>query len=381
MSAHLPIYVGATAAAAWLYLLLGHGRFWQVRVRGASGKPKVNVVAVVPARNEAEFIGVAVCSLLEQQGVDVRVIVVDDNSSDGTAELARQAAGSTDRLHVVEGAPLRPGWSGKVWAMQQGVEAAQALSPDFYLFTDADVEHDAGNLAQLVGIAEEGGYDLTSFMVKLHCQSVAEKLLIPAFVFFFFKLYPPARIANPHSSTAGAAGGCLLIRPEALARAGGLDAIQGEIIDDCSLARAVKRTGGKLWLGVTETAHSIRPYRSFGEIGRMISRTAFNQLGHSSIMLLAAVFGLLLVYVSPFAVLLSSSPVAAGLGWFALALMMAAYFSMVRFHRLNFLWTLTLPLAAIFYIGATIHSAVSYWLGRGGVWKGRTQDRETLDAR
>jgi hopene-associated glycosyltransferase HpnB len=305
----------------------------------------------------------------------IHVFVVDDNSTDGTANVARQAAGTDrDRVTVIGGQILPPGWSGKLWAVQQGVEQALGIDPDFLLLTDADIEHDSHNVAQLVAIADQG-YDIASFMVKLHCRSVAERMLIPAFVFFFFMLYPPEWIRDPRRGTAGAAGGCILIRPSALKQIGGLAAIRGEIIDDCALARAVKKTGGRVWLGTTADTHSVRPYETFGEIERMIARTAFNQLRHSFWLLLGTVVGMLLIYVLPFALMLSGSAKLGLIGAIAFGLMCASYLPMVWFYGLNFLWALTLPFSAAFYTGATIHSAVKYWTGRGGEWKGRTQDQ------
>ncbi len=258
--------------------------------------------------------------------------------------------------------------------MQQGVERALALNPQFLLLTDADVEHSPHNVATLAALAEAGGYDLASFMVKLHCRSFAEKLLIPAFVFFFFMLYPPEWIRDPRRKTAGAAGGCTLVRPAALQRIGGIAAIRQEIIDDCALARAIKSSGGKVWLGVTGDTRSLRPYDSFGEIERMIARTAFNQLRHSSWLLLGAVAGMTLLYLLPLSLLASRALILAVIGGAAYLLMIATYYPMIRFYELNPLWALTLPLSAVFYMAATIHSAVKFWSGRGGEWKGRAQD-------
>ncbi len=229
-------------------------------------------------------------------------------------------------------------------------------------------------MGSLIEIAGGGGYDIASYMVKLHCRSLAEKLLIPAFVFFFFMLYPPEWIRDPRRKTAGAAGGCILIRPAALERIGGIAAIRGEIIDDCALARAVKQTGGKVWLGATADTHSVRPYESFGEIERMIARTAFNQLRHSFWLLLGTALGMLLIYVLPLALIVSGSSKLAIVGAIAFGLMCATYWPMVRFYGLNPAWALTLPFSAMFYRIATIHSAVKYWRGRGGEWKGRAQD-------
>lgn len=371
MSLHLPTVVAAASLATWIYLVVARGAFWRVRLRGAGVLQRsLKVTAVVPARNEEDVIERAVKSLVGQAGVSVRVIVVDDNSTDATAERAR-AAGA----EVVHGESLPDGWSGKVWAMQQGLSVALQSNPDYVLFTDADIEHLASNVASLAAIAEEDGNALTSYMVRLHCEKAPEKLLIPAFVFFFFMLCPPKWIANMRTKTAGAAGGCMLVRPSELRRIGGLERIRGEIIDDCSLAREIKKSGQRVWLGLTDSAKSIRPYDTFGEVGRMISRTAFNQLRHSFSVLLGTVIGLLLTYVAPVAVLFSGETPAATMGAAALVLMIAAYIPAVSFYRLGPQWAMTLPLAAIFYMGATVKSAIDYWANRGGQWKGRTQDR------
>jgi hopene-associated glycosyltransferase HpnB len=379
MNAHgFGVIAGAVCIIAWIYLLTGRGRFWMMQRLGAEVAPQTGsglIAVVMPARNEAEVIGESVDSLLQQRCADcIHIFVVDDNSADGTAAVAREAALSrapADRLTVISGQPLPPGWTGKLWAVQQGIEQALRLHPQFLLLTDADIRHSPENVATLVALAESGGYDLASFMVKLHHRSMAEKLLIPAFVFFFFMLYPPEWIRDPRRRTAGAAGGCTLIRPEALARAGGMAAIRGEIIDDCALAAAVKRSGGKVWLGVTADTCSIRAYGSFADIERMIARTAFNQLRHSAWLLIAALVGLALVFQLPVTLLFSRVWL---IGVTAYLLMFAAYLPMVRFYGLHALWALTLPFAAAFYMWATVHSAIKYWTGRGGEWKGRAQD-------
>lgn len=338
--------------------------------------PRTGVV--IPARNEADVIGKSMGSLLQQSCAgSVHIFVVDDNSTDATADVARHAAVESahgEHVSIISGKPLPPGWSGKLWAVQQGIEHAAKLDPDFFLLTDADIEHAPDNIARLVAIAQDGGYDLASFMVKLHCRSLAEKLLIPAFVFFFLLLYPPRWIRDPRRKTAGAAGGCILIRPAALARAGGIEAIRHEIIDDCALARAVKRTGGRVWLGMTADTRSLRPYNSFAEIEHMIARTAFNQLHHSVWLLLLTVLAMLVVFVLPLALLFSGSLMRAAVGGIVYLLLTASYLTMIRFYRLNPMWALTLPFSAVFYVGATVHSAFKYWSGRGGEWKGRTQD-------
>ncbi len=377
MLAHAASIVGLLVLLSWVYLLAFHGTFWRIieLKRDLTARPVPRLAAIVPARNEAAVIAESIASLLGQDGGEsLDVFLVDDGSTDGTSRVAVEAARRAGKpITVVEGSPLPDGWSGKLWALQQGLETASGLKPDFFLLTDADIVHAPDSIATLAGIAESGGYDLASFMVKLHCGGVAEKLLIPVFVLFFFKLYPPAWIADPRRSTAGAAGGCMLVRPEALARAGGLAAIRGEIIDDCALARTIKRTGGKVWLGVTSSTCSIRPYGSFAEIGRMISRTAFNQLGHSAWMLLAALAGLALVYLAPLA-LLFAGPAPAALGALTWLMMARCYLPMVRFYNLNPLWAFTLPFAAVFYMGATLDSALQFWRKRGGDWKGRVQD-------
>ena len=363
--------LGALCVAIWLYVLLMRGGFWRVSAPREQPTRYAKVVAIIPARNEAEVIGRAVASLLAQSSVEISVIVVDDNSTDATAEVVLQAANAhTGRVIVIQGAPLPEGWSGKLWAVQQGIEEAKKYRADYLLLTDADIEHAPGNVASLVTLAERGRYDLASYMVKLECKSVAERLLIPPFVYFFLQLYPPKWISDPRSRTAGAAGGCMLVRPEALNRAAAMHSIRYEIIDDCALARAVKRSGGRVWLGLTQSAASIRPYQSFGAIERMIARSAFNQLSHSTLMLVVAIIGLLVTYVVPIALLFGPAP---WLGVAAIALMLISYYPMVRYYRLNPLWTLTLPLAAIFYMGATIDSAIRYWTGRGGEWKGRVR--------
>ena len=381
MPGFIPI-AGAISLLAWLYLLLAHGRFWRVQRLGAPQVPPVNldgpIAVVIPARNEADVIGKAVGSLLRQScAASLHIFVVDDHSTDSTAQAARQAANElsqAEQVTVLAGRSLPDGWTGKLWAVQQGIEQAQALHPQFLLLTDADIEHSPDNLATLIALAASGDYDLASFMVKLHCRSLAEKLLIPAFVFFFFLLYPPEWIRDPQRQTAGAAGGCMLIRPAALERIGGIAAIRQEIIDDCALARAVKSTGGKVWLGVTTNTRSLRPYHSFGEIEHMIARTAFNQLRHSAWLLLGAIAGMTLLYLLPLGMLASGGLILAALGGAAYLLMIATYIPMVRFYELNPLWALTLPLSAVFYMTATIHSAMKFRSGRGGEWKGRAQD-------
>jgi hopene-associated glycosyltransferase HpnB len=372
--------IASLTAATWTYLVLARGFFWQTKSRypklglktGLSG----GVVAVVPARNEAELIGPVVTSLLNQT-VPIPVVLVDDQSTDGTADVARRSAeklGKADGLIVIQGKPLPAGWTGKVWSMQQGIEYARAFNPTWLMLTDADILHGPETVANLALIASQGHYDLVSLMVRLHCESLPEKLLIPAFVYFFFLLYPPSWIRNARHSTAGAAGGCMLVRAETLERAGGLKSIRGAVIDDCSLARLLKLNGGSLWLGLTDQSHSLRGYKTFSQLEQMLSRTAFNQLKHSSLLLVGTIGGMVITYLAPVLLLLTGGRSSAVMGAAAWIAMTITYSSMVRYYRLNLAWALTLPLAAMFYLGATVHSAIKYWRGAGGEWKGRIQD-------
>jgi hopene-associated glycosyltransferase HpnB len=307
----------------------------------------------------------------------MHIFLVDDSSTDGTAVVAARAvesAGKSSQLTILQGLPLPVGWSGKLWAVQQGIEKASHLNPDFLLLTDADIVHSPRNIETLAGLAQAGNYELVSLMVRLHCRTFAEHALIPAFVFFFLMLYPPSWIASAKRKTAGAAGGCILIRPQALAKAGGIAGIRGEIIDDCALARRVKASGGRVWLGLTAESQSIRPYGSFAAIGSMISRAAFNQLRHSGLLLLVTLLGLAITYLAPPLLVFSAPPAPALFGTAAWLLMALCFLPTVRLYRLNPLWALLLPVIAFFYMGATLHSALKFWSGRGGEWKGRVQD-------
>jgi hopene-associated glycosyltransferase HpnB len=358
---------GFMAAAVWAFLLLFRGRFWRFREepppRPLSAAP--SVCAIVPARNEAAVVGRAVASLQAQNYAgEFDTILVDDGSDDGTVARALEAAGPSGRLQVLRGQPPGAGWSGKLWAMAQGVRAAPPC--DYLWFTDADIVHSPDNLAGLVARAESG-YDLVSYMATLRCKSAAERTLIPAFVFFFFMLYPPAWIRHPRKRTAGAAGGCILIRRETLERAGGIARIRGELIDDCAMAQMVKRSGGRVWLGLSRGTESVREYGTFGSVGAMIARTAFNQLGYSALVLAGTVAGLALVFLGPPVLTFARS-------WLALAgwvMMSLAFAPAVRFYRLSLWRAPLLPLAAAFYMGCTVASAIQYWRGQGGRWKGR----------
>jgi hopene-associated glycosyltransferase HpnB len=303
--------------------------------------------------------------------------VVDDDSSDGTAGFAAEAAATMDakdRLTVLRSEPLPAEWTGKLWAVSQGIREAAKWNPDYLLLTDADIVHDPANVAQLVAWAEKQWLDLTSLMVKLHSASPAERLLIPAFVYFFFLLYPPGWTSQIKRKSASAAGGCMLVRPAALERIGGIGAIRGEIIDDCALARALKQNGSRLWIGLSQSTHSRRSYATFREIEQMISRTAFNQLHHSLPLLAGTVIGLILTYLLPVLLTFAGQPLLTLLGCAAWLLIGVTYAPMVRFYGFPLIWALTLPFAAVFYMAATIHSAWKHLTGRGGEWKGRAQD-------
>lgn len=371
----LLITIATIPVLIWLYLLIGRGGFWRAEKNQLpKGLPKIaskSVAVVIPARNEAAVIGDALASLFAQSfPAPLWVVVVDDASEDGTAEVARAAGNVT----LISGEPLPPGWTGKLSALSQGVTKALEFSPDYLLFTDADIHHSAENVAELVNIAEAQHLDLASYMVTLHCRTLPEKALIPAFVYFFLQLYPPAWIASQRLQTAGAAGGCVLIRPGALDRIGGLAAIRNEIIDDCALARAVKRSGGRIWMGLTPATGSIRGYGGFSGISGMIARTAFSQLRHSTLLLMATLHGLFFIYLLPVALLFSGEKVPALLGATAWLLMSVSYVPTVRFYGRSLLWSMALPPIALFYLSATVRSALQYWRGQGGEWKGRAQD-------
>lgn len=366
----------------WAYLLLARGGFWRVAVRGAALPLTAfagRIVVLIPARNEAAAIGGAVHSLARQTfNGAIHLIVIDDGSTDCTAEVALAAAresGILERFTLLRGAPLPAGWTGKLWALSQGVESAARLgAADYFLFSDADISHGPASVASLVAEAVAHNRDLVSHMVKLSSARPAERLLIPAFVFFFFMLYPPAWIAASQRKLAGAAGGCMLIRPAALARAGGLRAIRSHIIDDCALAQAIKSSGGRVALHLAAATRSLRRYGSCGEIVAMISRSAFAQLRHSYLLLAATLVGLSLTYLLPVWLLFSGAAELVGFGCAALLLMSFCYLPMVRFYGLSAPWSLCLPLTALLYAAAVIHSAFQHARGRGGVWKGRVQD-------
>jgi hopene-associated glycosyltransferase HpnB len=362
--------IGAASLGAWIYLILGRGGFWRMQKSPApklTGSAK-SIAAVIPARNEESVVSRALGSLLEQDYPgSLQVFLVDDHSTDRTIA----AAGTHERLTIVNARPLPDGWTGKLWAISEGLEQVASMQPDYILLTDADIVHLPDNVAGLVARAEAGNLDLVSYMVKLQCRTLAERALIPAFVFFFFKLYPPAWIAQRDRDTAGAAGGCILIRASALERIGGIATIRGELIDDCALARAVKRTGGAIWLGLTRETCSVRSYETFGEIRSMIARTAFRQLRYSTPLLVATILAMGVIYLAPPLLLLTGDPIAAGYGASAWILMTISYVPTLRLYGRSIAWAPLLPRVALFYMVATVDSALRYWNRRGGQWKGR----------
>jgi hopene-associated glycosyltransferase HpnB len=383
------ILFGFLPLAIWLYLLLFHNGFWLLRERDTApvGQPGAwpLVVVVVPARNEADVIQRSIASLLAQDYPGAfHVVLVDDQSDDGTGELARGL--NSDRLTVLTGGLRRSGWTGKLWAMKQGSDHAAAYifhegrGPEFLWFTDADIEHSSDNLRQLVGRAQDGDKVLVSLMARLSCKSYAEHFLIPAFVFFFDMLFPFGAVNNPHSTVAAAAGGCMLVRREALEKTGGLAVIRHNIIDDCALGRTMK-TQGPIWLGLTDRAVSLRSYDHLSDIAHMVTRTAYAQLGYSPLVLAATMLGLALVYLAPVMVALFAWGVSQLAGWLAWIIMAAMYQPMLRFYRLSPLWGLALPLIGVFYAAFTLQSAIQHWSGKGGMWKGRAQaNAEKTDA-
>ena len=378
-----PFILAALSLSVWIVLTFFRGGFWLTRlfdddlIAHPAPAEWPRIVAVLPARDEAETIGCAMESLARQDYAgELRIVVVDDHSEDGTGELARRAAeslGAGGRVTVLAAAPLQTGWTGKLWAMQQGVEHAAGAAPEYFWLTDADIVHAPDTLSRLVSRAEIERLDLTSLMVLLQAKTFPEKLLIPPFLYFFLKLYPPAWIASPKSRTAGAAGGCVLLRSATLGRIGGIASIRQEVIDDCALARAVKRGGGRLWMGLTRKSVSLRSYETFGEIRDLIARTAYTQLHYSAVLLLGTVIGMLLTYLVPVVLAFHAQPLVWRVSLAAWLLMIITYLPTLRFYGRSPLWAPLLPLSAAFYSYATVLSAVRYWLGRGGQWKGRAQ--------
>ena len=370
--------IGLLSLAVWLYLLAARGGYWLARERddGLLAAPPrwPAVVAIVPARNEADVIVRSIGSLLAQDYPGLfRVVLVDDGSSDSTAAVTK-AIQSERRLDVIHGTELPAGWTGKLWALEQGIRHAMAAGDaiDYFLLTDADIGHSRDNLSRLVARAELDGHVQVSQMAELSCATLAERFLIPAFVYFFQMLYPFSWVAQRDRATAAAAGGCTLVRRTALEGAGGIAAIRSEIIDDCALARRLKGQG-PIWLGLTRRATSLRPYGGFRKIGHMISRSAYAQLGYSPLALAGTVAAMGLVYFAPPLLALLSDGPARWLGLCAWLVMVITFQPMLHFYRRSPLWGLALPAIGAVYAFFTVQSAIDFWRGRGGLWKGRVQ--------
>jgi hopene-associated glycosyltransferase HpnB len=368
-------------AAAWVYLILFRGWFWHpaVRLPGPLPHPAWPAVAVVvPARDEADLIARTLPSLLMQDYPGpADVYVVDDASRDGTGAIARSLDPGRLTRHVLPGAARPPGWVGKTWALHQGMAAALDRGcPEWILFTDADIAHPPDSLRRLVSAGLSERRDLVSLMARLRTDNRWEKLIVPAFVYFFSQLYPFRQVARRPSRTAAAAGGCVLVRTEALLRAGGVAAIAGEMIDDVALGRAVKRTGGSIWLGYADRVESLRPYPHLADLWDMVARSAYTQLRRSLLALAGTVAGLTVIYLGPPAVTVAglasanrSVTVAGAAAWTLLTL---SYVPMLAYYRIGLQWSLTLPVAAALYGAMTVDSARRHWRGHGAVWKGRT---------
>ncbi len=388
------VLLSLLSLAIWIGLVGFRGQFWRADQRlNSSQKISLavwpSVCAVVPARNEATVLPTTLRSLLTQNYPgQFSVIVVNDHSTDGTEQVAQEIAQALQResqLQVLSTDPLPPGWSGKLWAVNQGIQHTLQSRiqppPDYFLLTDADIEHASNNLHNLVTKAQQESLDLVSQMVLLRCESIWEQLLIPAFVFFFQKLYPFRWVNDPTRPTAAAAGGCILVNQEALRRAGGIAAIRDALIDDCALAAAIQSSGnnesakGKLWLGLTTTTHSLRTYTSLESIWTMVARTAFTQLHYSPWLLIGTLFGMGLVYIVP--PLSMAIGIATGIwpvaltGSLAWVLMTLSFWPTVHLYRISPLWTLSLPVVAVLYTLMTLDSALRHWQGKGGAWKGR----------
>lgn len=373
------VLFGLLPLLIWMHLLLFRGMFWLARERDDRPTPLAeltvwpSVTVVVPARNEADVIGKSIGSLLAQDYPGVlRIVLVDDESDDGTAKIAR-ALDDGAKLSVLSGERRPPGWTGKLWAMSQGIAHANANgAPDYLWFTDADIAHAPENLRMLAARAHARGLVLTSLMAKLHCTTWAERFFIPAFVFFFGMLYPFRWVNDPKSRTAAAAGGCMLVERKALKSAGGIGEIRSAIIDDCALGRLLK-TRGPIWLGLTNRAVSIRPYASLGEIRRMVARSAYAQLGYSPLMLLGTLLGLAVMFLAPPLWALFAGGAGRVAGVLTWGLMVISLWPMLRYYGRSPVWGAALPAIGLLYALFTLDSALQHWSGRGGMWKGRAQ--------
>ncbi|GAA2475426.1 glycosyltransferase [Streptomyces longisporus] len=379
------VWIAAVSLAAWLWLLLCQGFFWRTDVRLPPLRDPdqwPSVCVVVPARDEATVLPASLPSLLAQEYPGrAEIFLVDDGSSDGTGELARELADRHGGLPLTVASPGEPpeGWTGKLWAVRHGIGLARARGPAYLLLTDADIAHAPDSLRKLVAAARGGGFDVVSQMARLRVESLWERLVVPAFVYFFAQLYPFRRIGSKETRTAAAAGGCVLLRTEAAERARIPDAIRHAVIDDVALARAVKGSGGRIWLGLAERVDSVRPYPRLHDLWRMVSRSAYAQLRHNPLLLLGTVAGLVLVYLVPPAALVAGltagDGTAALVGGAAWLVMTGTYLPMLRYYRQPLWLAPLLPFTALLYLLMTVDSAVQHYRGRGAAWKGRTYAR------
>ncbi|MEU9116870.1 glycosyltransferase [Streptomyces sp. NPDC048483] len=394
-------WIGAGSLLAWGWLLLGRGFFWRTDVRlPARRDPQrwPSVAVVVPARDEAGVLPESLPSLLAQKYPGrAEVFLVDDGSTDGTGALARELSAERGGLPLTVSSPgePEPGWTGKLWAVRHGIALArERVAPEFLLLTDADIAHEPDSLRELVAAARSADLDLVSQMARLRVVTCWERLIVPAFVYFFAQLYPFRWVNRPGARTAAAAGGCVLLRTEAAERAGVPEAVRGAVIDDVALARAVQRsgssggiaqrfglgrrraTGGHIWLGLADRVDSVRPYARPAELWRMVSRSAYAQLRHQPLLLLGTVIGLALVYLAPpvalIAGLAGGQTAPAVLGGAAWAVMCGTYLPMLRYYGQPWWTAPLLPFTALLYLLMTVDSAVQHYRGRGAAWKGRT---------
>jgi hopene-associated glycosyltransferase HpnB len=376
----------------WLYLFFGRGWFWlsNCRIKNVKDnklKSFPSVCAIVPARDEADVLSQSLTSLLQQNyDGDFSIILVDDRSTDGTGDIARELAKKIQAKHkltIILGELLPSSWTGKLWAIERGINhilEQEKKLPDYFLLTDADIQHDRHNLQQLVTKAETENLELVSLMVLLRCQSFWEKLLIPAFVFFFQKLYPFPLVNRSQDKTAAAAGGCILVERKALSRIGGIQSLRQSLIDDCTLATKIKESRSSdntkgIWLGLTDSTISLRPYPDLKTIWDMVARTAYYQLNYSPLLLIGTSWGMILIYLVPVLSILMGSLT---INWLLIItglttwlLMTIAYFPTLKLYGRSPFWGLCLPLIATFYTCMTIDSSLRYYQGRGGAWKGR----------